>query len=472
MQNKLYIKLFGINLIRIKKRFENTYKISILGIPVFSYEIKDNKHIINFWVIYKTIYVIKKLYLKAKKKAFKIQLAKKYANNEKVKVCIMVQRPGIWNFDSLYKIFDNDKHFEVFAFIAPEHAYGEKIQKEYLDEISSELQSKNIKFYLGYQYESDAYIDLRNELNPDVILYTDFNKFHFYEQYYITNFQDKLTLLTEYGFSNMQDEFTCNFELNWLVDTYFRPTTMHLDMAKKYMKNKGKNVKIVGHPKLDSRFDEDFKPVDIWKIQDKPKKRIIWAPHRSDNYPKDRYQYNGFYVLYDYMFELAKKYENEVQFVFRPHPVLKSDLYKRWGVDRTNEYYKKWDEYSNCQYFEGNFIDLFMTSDAMITDSCSFLAEYTAFNKPLFHTVTPTSRTKLNEFGEELYKVFYKPKGTEEGDLEKGIEEYIQNVVLGGNDIYKEQRTELVNKYFGKYNGKTASENMYDEIVKLVKGEK
>ena len=270
----------------------------------------------------------------------------------------------------------------------------------------------------------------------------------------------------------MQDEMTCNFDLNNQVDIYFRPTQMHLEMAKKHMKNKGKNIKITGSPKIDERFDNNFIPNDIWKPQDKPKKRIIWAPHRSDKYPMNMYQYNGFYVLYDYMFELAEKYKDEVQFVFRPHPVLKSDLYKRWGAEQTEEYYKKWDEPSNCQLFEGSFVDLFATSDAMITDSCSFLAEYSAFDKPIFHTITPTSRTKLNEFGEELYKFFYKPSGVESGDLEKGIEEYIENVIIKNNDQYKEQRTQFVQQYFGKINGKTASENIYDEIIKfLEKGE-
>ena len=36
----------------------------------------------------------------------------------------------------------------------------------------------------------------------------------------------------------------------------------------------------------------------------------------------------------------------------------------------------------------------------------------------------------------------------------------------------KEERTEFVKQYFGKINGKTASENIYDEIIKfLEKGE-
>ena len=143
-------------------------------------------------------------------------------------------------------------------------------------------------------------------------------------------------------------------------------------------------------------------------------------------------------------------------------------LEKKWGLEDVKKYYQKWDELDNGQYYAGNFVDLFATSDAMIMDSCSFMAEYTAFNKPLFHTVTQTSRTNLNEFGEILYKNFYIPKN----DLKEDIENFIQDVVINGNDYKKEERTEFVKQYFGKINGKTASENIYDEIIKfLEKGE-
>ena len=64
-----------------------------------------------------------------------------------------------------------------------------------------------------------------------------------------------------------------------------------------------------------------------------------------------------------------------------------------------------------------------------------------------------------------------RPVGKDEGDLERGIEDYIRNVVLEEQDYIMKERTKLVDKYFGKYNGRTASENIYDIIVKLVKNE-
>ena len=67
-----------------------------------------------------------------------------------------------------------------------------------------------------------------------------------------------------------------------------------------------------------------------------------------------------------------------------------------------------------------------------------------------------------------MYENFYTPTN----NLEEDIENFIQDVVINGNDYKKEERTEFVQQYFGKINGKTASENIYDEIIKfLEKGE-
>ena len=100
----------------------------------------------------------------------------------------------------------------------------------------------------------------------------------------------------------------------------------------------------------------------------------------------------------------------------------------------------------------------------MIMDSCSFMAEYTAFDKPLFHTVTKTTRINMNDFGKELYKHCYKT----ETELKEDIIKFIENVVLDGNDYLAESRHKFVQKYLGKVNGKMASENIYDEIVKYL----
>lgn len=471
-----WIRFFWIPLIFIKAVSASSLEVWLLCFPLLTIRKVNNKHLVNLLIIQK-IYdhtitplrnAVRNFVRNRKARKGKKAIFNKFKNGEKLKIALMVERPGMWCFDYLYNILKNDSRFEVLVVIMPEPFYGKLQMKKYLKETEEEMLQKGYTPLLGYDKDTNEIINFRSLVNPDIIFYTDFWKPHFYNEFYIDNFLDKITLLTEYGYSVMQDEKTCGFELNNLVDLYFRPTEIHKKMAQEIMENKGQNVIVTGSPKLDERFDENYKPQDVWKKQDKKKKRIIWAPHYTDVMPADMYANDAFWYIYDFMLDLAEKYKDSVQFVFRPHPVLYTKMIKKWGEYITKKYYKQWDTLENGQVFMGNFIDLFMTSDAMIMDSCSFRAEYTSFDKPLFYTITETSRLVINEFGEELHKNFYVP----DGNLEKGIESFIQDVVINGNDYKALGRHKLVEQYFGKINGHTASENIYNEIIKfLEKGE-
>ena len=462
--NKIYYSVFGIPFIKLKKLKQDKIDIYIFGLPVFTYRVKKNKRKINLFVIQKPIEYFKQKIRKAKRKKSKNKILRRWQNGEKIKIALMAERPGMWSFDYLYELFKSNPQFDVNVVIMPEPFYGKAHMKNYMRETTKEMEAKGYNPIKGYDEESDKIINFKKEVNPDIIFYADFYKPHFVKQFYITKFLDKITLLTEYGFSVMQDEKTCAFELNNLVDLYFRPTDIHLDMATKLMKNEGKNVIVTGSPKLDPLFDKNYTYKDIWKPQEKPKKRIIWAPHYTEIMPDDMYKNDGFWFLHEFMFEVAEKFKDEVQFVFRPHPVLYTKVVAKWGQEEAENYYERWNKLENGQYYNGNFIDLFKYSDAMIMDSCSFMAEYTAFNKPLFHTITKTSRTKLNDFGEELYKNFYKT----EDNLKEDIIKFIQDVVIGGNDYKAADRTKFVQQYFTKINNRTASENIYNEIIKFL----
>ena len=471
--NKFSIKFANIPLYKIKRKNINESNIYVLGVPLF--KMLQNSKGYNFNLLF--LSNLYRLYAKQKDKLkqFKIQrqnikskqeICQKFKDGKKINICIQVSRPGMWCFDYLYKLLEKDPRFNVSILIMPDHNYKREIHQFYLEKTYKELCQKGYKPIKGYDFDIEKSVDIRGVINPDIIFYTDFWKPHFYDRYYITSFLDKITFLNEYGFSVMQDELTCNFELNNLVDIYFRPTEIHKQMAQQLMKNKGRNVIVTGSPKLDALFDAKYKPIDVWKKQKGQihKKRIIWAPHYTDKMPDNMYKNDAFWEIYDFMLEIANKYEDKVQFVFRPHPVLKKRASERWGEEEQEAYYHKWDTLSNGQYYDGDFVDLFMKSDAMLTDSCSFRAEYTAFNKPLFITKTQTSRSNYNDFGQKLNELFYIPSS----DLKQGIIDFIEDVVLRGNDYKKAERTEFVKKYFGKINGKTASENIYNEIIKFL----
>ena len=164
------------------------------------------------------------------------------------------------------------------------------------------------------------------------------------------------------------------------------------------------------------------------------------------------------------MFELAEKYKDSIQIAFKPHPMLKPKLDQRWGREKADEYYNRWAELENGQLEQGEFKDLFLGSDAMILDSISFIAEYTITNKPAFFTIGKTSRVNLNTFGKKIFKELYKPNG----DLKKGIEDFVVNVVINGNDYQREKRTQFINEYMLPPNGISASENIYNDMVDII----
>ena len=153
------------------------------------------------------------------------------------------------------------------------------------------------------------------------------------------------------------------------------------------------------------------------------KKKIIIAPHHyASNYPNFK-RYHKFFL------DIAINYEDVIQFVFRPHPVLKETLYKEkdWGKKRTDKYFSEWDNLPNTQTEFGEYRDMFLTSDAMILDSVSFMQEYLFTEKPLLVLRKEKDSESFNTFGEEVLKQHY--VSTKKVD----IIDFIENQVLERN---------------------------------------
>lgn len=473
----ILIKYSSISLWNIplysKTVYENETRYKLFGIPFYRVKTPGDYRFLFF--------KFKKMPLKGSYKfptalrndiptylnGLKTKNIKEIRSKEIIKVCLLTSRPNMWCFDGLLKLLKNDHKFDPVVVVMPDPFEGKKVMAEYVNKTYENLKLKGIKAIKGYNEENDQILDLRKEIDPDVIFYDNFWKPHIPDSFYITNFSDKLTFLCEYGFSCMQDELTCGFEVNKLVTAYFRPTNLHKEMAKGIMANKASNVVVSGSPKLECLLgNHQFK--DIWPTRKNNKvKRIIWAPHHTLSTPPKVYQCNGFIYLFDEMLKIANKYKDELQIAFRPHPMLKEKLVKLWGEDKQQEYYNKWNELENTMFYEGDFTDLFYYSDAMIMDSCSFLAEYTAFNKPLFYTITPSSRHNFNQFGEGIMEICYKT----ENELYSDLYSFIENVVINGNDDKEEAREEFVQKYFMRGNSiKTPSEIMYNQLqIELMK---
>ena len=208
---------------------------------------------------------------------------------------------------------------------------------------------------------------------------------------------------------------------------------------------------------MENLMHQDYKAVDVWKPQEKKKKRIIWAPHHTVDY---LFNSSNFLTYSEEMLRLAEKYKEEIQIAFKPHPVLKFKLINIWGLEKTEEYNSRWANMENGQIEQGDYIDLFMTSDAMIHDSVSFTAEYLYTGKPvLFQIKEKQVLEEFNSFCRMCIEKHYHAYSIEE------TEQFIREVVIGGKDPKKAEREQFYKQYLYPKDGVMPSDKIF-EILK------
>jgi CDP-glycerol glycerophosphotransferase (TagB/SpsB family) len=198
-----------------------------------------------------------------------------------------------------------------------------------------------------------------------------------------------------------------------------------------------------------------------WKIQERKKRKIIWAPHHSMDNSNETDQ-STFLKYFDFMIWMAERYYNEIQIAFKPHPYLKNMLQKRWGIDKVNEYYNRWNTMGNTQLFDDdNYVALFQHSDALIHDCGSFIIEYQYFCKPaLFLEKRDSFHRKLNSYVRKAYELHYQAWS------EKDIIEFVENIIKG-HDSLSRKRCDYY-QYLKTMNKGNASENIINSILEGV----
>ena len=382
---------------------------------------------------------------------------KGYAN-----VVFLASNVSMWRYQGIYDLLSKDDRFRTFIILCPLKTYSKEQKSLNIKELREFFDKKGISYIDATAFKEDEY-DIHNSLHPDIMFYT-----HPYGNEYgnaldSRYYEDCLLCYAPYGVRTISAIWSeCNRFQN-IAWKLFYETTVNYQYAKEHTYCKGKNVIVVGDPSADDFLRNSH--TDVWKVQPKRKKRIIWAPH----YTIEESQYlqrGSFLWLCDFMLELAELYSGFVQIAFKPHPRLKTVLYNLhgWGKERTDEYYNKWASLPNTQFEDADFIDLFMTSDAMIHDSGSFTAEYHYSLKPVLFSTQKLEevREPLNQFGRDALDVHYIGKNVKE------IKEFIDKVVIEGHDTMLSERQKFYNKYLLPPNGLSVSENIYQSIINTI----
>lgn len=375
------------------------------------------------------------------------KIIKKLRNKKQIRVLFLVSENSKWKAQSLYDLMAKSEKFEpVIALTVLKGVHkGLDITRNNIEDDFNYFKNKGMNVIKAYQ--NNEYLDLKT-FKPDIVFYQQpwdiadiqapkvVSKFAltYYIPYYVNNYELQPI---EYE-QNLHKHVYKYYVLNkWWEEEYKRKSTLT-------------NVYGLGNPILDN-FKLNENNTD-------DKNYVIYAPHYSFDHElnKNPVNYGTFLDNGELILEFAQRHP-EQNWVFKPHPQLKFALYKVWGKDKTDKYYKDWEKVGlGC--YDSSYIDLFLDSKLLITDCDSFLLEYFCTSNPIIHIVSEHCNAKVSDFSRKIFNTFYKVSNNAE------LSEQLNNILINNNDYKKELRIKTLNE--SNLTNNYAAQNILDDIKK------
>jgi hypothetical protein len=398
------------------------------------------------------------------------------AKNNKIKILFITYFMTIM-WDSLIELLKMDSSFDPIILTVPKgmnFESNEKLddfRKQDYEDTYNYYKNKGFTVIKGFDEQNHNFLDIVNEINPNIVFYSSPHESFFPLEYRI----DAMPLTTlfcyiPYSMNNHVSYWHIfNQNLHKKDWKLFYETSEHKKLAIKYSDIGASNVLVTGCARLDSLITGEYKKSPkVWD-DNSDKIRIVWAPHHSIT--DIGTPHSTFLENYKFFYEYAKKH-TEIEWIFKPHPYLMTTIKNNPNLFDKNkdpdeiiiellEYYENWKELPNAHFHDkGDYINIFVNSDAMITDSNSFISEYIYFNKPgLF--LKRKGKEVLNEYGKIFLNGWYQVDGN---DFE-GIEDFIDTVLVKKEDSLEDNRKKIYNKYLNT-NEITAGSTIYNYLRK------
>lgn len=389
-------------------------------------------------------------------------IGRQKSKKDKIRVAFFISRESVWKYDGVYRLMEKHPRFECVVVVIPNIVYGDEYMFQEMGKTFKMCKEKGYNVVSTYNLQNQKWLDIKKEINPDIVFFH--TPYHFYtkSEYLISNFRDRLSCYVPYTFQTTnQYEGQYNRYLHNNVWKAYYQTNIHRQIAVENALNRGRNVVVTGYPGIDGFLESNGHKQD--QINQKGLKNIIWAPHHTIEGNGDGLDFSNFIRYSNFIKNLSIELKNEVFITFKPHPILKHKLYqhKDWGIEKTNKYFEFWSKNDFCALNEGNYQQLFQDSDAMIHDSDSFMGEYLSMNKPVLYTLRDDHvKNRLNNFGKMALDMHYHARN------EADIIDFINNVVMNKKDIMKETRSKFISEFIVPPNSGTASLNILMDITK------
>ena len=373
--------------------------------------------------------------------AGKIESLKKQKN---INVIFLVWENCKWSYDSVYQKLAHNGRYHPLVLIVDEKYPVCNLEK-------------NLQFFKSRGYNLGIIKDA-NELErykPDIVFYEQ-PWFALDNEFSPENLSKiALCLYVPYNVElDLSDRILLSIKRFYL--TVYK-TFIFNELVKEDMGKHGiKNVFVTGHPRLDAYLN----PIPKELLHSSKKKmRIIYAPHHSFAHSILKwatYEWNGQHLL-----ELAKRYANTTEWIFKPHPRFHLALTEEFGKEYADKVFSDWATVSSL-YDKGDYFDLFRSADLIISDCCSFKTEWLPTGKPYLNLVSQyPDADSLGHIRQHLSSAYYHANNIKE------IDNYFDMLVNKKKDPLRLKRKELIKEI--PFN---AAQKIYDFINTLLEEKK
>ena len=361
----------------------------------------------------------------------------------------LLQELTQWKSESLYRAMLAHPRFEPILCISPSLGYpgAETALIDYCKE-------------KGYDYFLlDPGKTIAQQIDIDLVVPEKPYQKEMHRLHQIDSNRQIPFVVIPYYMSTITEEWVVNQRLNLLCWRQFVDNESCREAWSKIHRLKGLNFAVTGLPVMDELLTPKESLPDVWPVTD-GRVRIIYAPHHTiaDKYWKG-IGYSTFLDYCDEMLALRDKYKDRAYFVFKPHPSLRKRLIEIWGAEKTEAYYRSWEEPGVSHVEQGKYLALFKHSDAMIHDCGSFTVEYMYTGNPVMYLVRDDSHAdNMVPYAREAFDLHYKGKSV--ADIDRFIRD-----VIAGDDPLKEKRAAFKQQHLLPPNGRSACENIIHSIL-------
>lgn len=363
----------------------------------------------------------------------KIENLKRTIDGEtKIKVAFIVVFDSTFPSAAVFENMMSGNQFDPYIIVTPDLSRGEKHLFEVYNRAFENLyKSYGNRVLHGYDTSSKTYMELKDEYK--IVFFSNPYKTMVHPHHYIDYFLDKnvLTAYIDYGFPAVKyarEVFNTDFYNKvWRVftDSYITKRELFL-----YQPIRGRNSMVTGYAKMDKLYTAS---IDT----NKKRKRIIICPHHTvlNWKPLDISNFEKYAELF---ISLPKDFP-EVDFIFRPHPLLFTNMLnsKKWSPNDLDDYMCRLLSSSNMTYDQsGDYFSVFKNSDGMIHDCSSFIGEYLFTEKPCCYMLKDKNQLwqTYSRLGQKCLNNYYLAFSKDD------IYHFIQYVILKDEDPMRIKR--------------------------------